>query len=234
MIRVAILATTAVLLSCTTVLADPPKYSLSDHPSQDGRCIGDTGAGDLDRSEPACLKQIGELAERVGPRLRLKFRNGLTRVYLNEDAKCRTPEAEGCVKYRLTGYFPEHDLLLIEVGYWEGGSWLLVRADTGRTSEIVAPPHYSPSKHWLASVASSIGPSGPPDGIDIVPAANDPSLKEWHYRVPEDDQWLYEFAGWDGDDRVNLLATSTGTPKKKIVAACVERRNGNWHFTGPK
>jgi hypothetical protein len=139
MIRVAISATIAVLLSCTTALADPPKYSLSDHPSQDGRCVGDTGVGDLDRSEPACLKQIGELAERVGPGLQLKFRNGLTRVYLNEDVKCQTPEAEGCVKYRLAGYFPEHDLLLIEVGYWEDGSWLLVRADSGKTSGSLRP-----------------------------------------------------------------------------------------------
>jgi len=132
-----------------------------------------TRVGDLDRSEPACLKQIGELAERVGPGLQLKFRNGLTRVYLNEDVKCQTPEAEGCVKYRLAGYFPEHDLLLIEVGYWEDGSWLLVRADSGKTSEIVAPPHYSPSKHWLASVASSIkiGPSKSSQIERSVPSA---------------------------------------------------------------
>jgi hypothetical protein len=213
--------------------ADPPKYSLSDHPSQDGRCIGDTGVGDLDRSEPACLDQVGELARRVGPGLQLKFRNGLTRIFVDEDAKCQTHEAEGCVKYRLTGYFPEHDLLLIEVGYWEGGSWLLVRADSGKTSEIVAPPHYSPSKRWLASVASSIGPSGPPDGIDIVPATSDPSLKEWHYRTPDDDPRLYEFAGWDGDDRVKLLLTSTVAPTQR-AGASVELRNGDWHLAEPK
>jgi hypothetical protein len=234
MIRVAIAVTTAVLFSCATASAVPPKYSFSDRPSQDGRCIGDNGIGDLDRSERACLQQIGEVVQRVGPGLQLKFRNGLTRVYLNEDAKCQSDEAKGCVKYQLTGYFANHGLLLIEVDYWEGASWLLVRADSGNVSEIVSPPHYSPSKRWLVSVASSIGPSGPPDGIDIVPAANDPSLKEWHYRVPDDDQWLYEFAGWGGDDRVKLLATSTRTPKKKIMAAAVERRNGNWHFTGPK
>jgi hypothetical protein len=62
---------------------------------------------------------------------------------------------------------------------------------------------------------------------------NDPSLREWHYRIPDDDQWLYEFASWDGDDRVKLLATSTGTPTKRATAM-VERRNGNWHFKRPK
>lgn len=233
MIRVAITATTLVLFSYATALADPPKYSVSEHPSQDGRCIGDDGFGDLDRSEQACLEQVGELAQRVGPALQLKFRNGLTRVYLNEDAKCQTPEAEGCVKYRLTGYFPKHDLLLLEVGYWEGGSWLLVHAETGKASEIVAPPHYSPSKCWLVSVASGIGPSGPPDGIDVVPATSDTSLKEWHYRNPDDDPWLYEFAGWDGDDRVKLVVTSTVAPAKR-VSASVEYRNGEWHLARPQ
>jgi hypothetical protein len=232
MIRVALTATAA-LFSCATALADPPTFSLSDRPSQDGRCIGDKGVGDLDRSERACLEQVGDLGRRVGPGLQLKFRNGLARVYLNEDAKCQTPKAEGCVKYRLTGYFPKHDLLLIEVGYWEGGSWLLVHVDSGKTSEIVAPPHYSPGKLWLVSVASGVGPSGPPDGIDIVPATSDPSLKEWHYRSPDDDQWLYEFAGWEGDDHVELVATSTETPTKRVTAF-VERRNGDWHLAGPK
>ena len=233
MIRVSTAVATAILFGCATALAEPPKYSLSDHPSQDGRCTGDDGVGDVDRSERACLEQIGDLAQRVGPWLRLKFRNELTRVYLNEDAKCQSNEAEGCVKYQLTGYFPNHDLLLIEVDYWEGASWLLVRIDTGNVSEVVSPPHYSPGKRWLVSVASGLGPSGPPDGIDIVPTVTDPSLKEWHYRVPDDDQWLYKFAGWDGDDRVKLLATSAGSPTKSVTAS-VERRNGNWHMTRPK
>ena len=232
MIRAAIVAATAALLSCTTALADPLTSSLSDHPSRDGRCIGDKGIGDVDRSEQACLDQVSELARRAGSGLQLKFRNGMTRVYINEDAKCRGG-TDGCVKYQLTGYFPEHDLLLIEVDHSEGVSWLLLYADTGRTSEIVAPPHYSPSTRWLVSVASSIGPSGPPNGIDIIPSVSDPSLKEWHYRVPDDDEWLYEFASWDGDDHVNLLATSTSAPAQHLTAS-VERRRGQWQLVGPK
>jgi hypothetical protein len=154
MIRVSRAVATAVLFGCAAALAEPPTYSLSDHPSQDGRCTGDDGVGDVDRSERTCLEQVGELAQRVGPGLRLKFRNGLTRVYVNEDAKCQSNGAEGCVKYQLTGYYPNHDLLLIEVDYWEGASWLLVRIDTGNVSEVVSPPHYSPGRRWLVSVAS--------------------------------------------------------------------------------
>lgn len=233
MIRIAAVAATAALVWCAMAAAAPPKHSLPGRPSQDGRCIGDKSVGDADRSERVCLAQIGELAQRVGSGLQLKFRNGLTRVYVNEDTGCRSDEAKACVKYQLTGYFPKHDLLLIEVGHWEGVSWLLVHAGTGTASEVVSPPHYSPSKRWLVSVASSIGPSGPPDGIDIVPAANHPSLREWHYRVPADDPWLYEFAGWEGDDRVKLSATSAGMPTKQATAF-VERLSGEWHLVRPK
>lgn len=231
MIRAA-LAILTVIISSTAALADPLNPLLPNHASQDGRCLGDNGVSDLDRSEQACLDQVGELAQRRGPRLQLNFRNGLKRTYFNEEAKCAAPNTEGCVKYRLTGYFPEHDLLLVEVGHWEDGNWLLVRADTGRTSKIVAPPHFSPSKRWLVSVASSLGPSGPPNGIDILPAAPDPSLKEWHYRVPDRDDWLYEFVNWDGDDHVNLVVTTGASATQR--SASVDWRNGGWHLIKPR
>ncbi|WP_441234820.1 hypothetical protein [Bradyrhizobium sp. 930_D9_N1_4] len=213
-IRLAIaVAAASLLFDATAVVAAP--FSLSDHPSQDGRCIGDNGVGDIDRSEKACLDQVGELARRVGAGLQLNFRNGKTRIYLNEEAKCQSDHADGCIKYQLTGYFPEHDLILMEVDYWKGVSWLLVRADAGDDMEIVAPPHYSPDRRWLVSVASSVGPAGPDDGIDIVPTMRSPSFKEWHYRTPDDGQWLYEFAGWEGNRRVKLLASSLSAPERK-------------------
>jgi hypothetical protein len=229
--QLAIAAAATCLLIERAAFADVP-YSFSNHPSQDGRCIGDHGMGDLDRSEKACLDQVGELAQRIGPGLQLKFRNGMTRVYLNEEAKCQSG-ADGCVKYQLIGYFPEHDLMLIEIGYWEGVSYRLVWADTGNDTDIVAPPHYSPDKRWLASVASGVGPSGPPNGMDIVPTRPSPSLKEWHYRTPDDGQWLYEFTGWDGNARVNLLASSLGAPQRSSPTS-IDRRNGEWHLREPK
>jgi hypothetical protein len=231
LIRFAIVMAAAVLLNDATALAASP-YSFSDHPSQDGRCVGDKGVGDIDRSENACLEQIGEMARRVGPSLQLKLRNGKTRIYLNEEAKCQSDDADGCVKYQLTGYFPEHDIILIEVDYWEGVSWLLLWAKSGDDAAIVAPPHYSPDKGWLASVASGEGPSGPPNGMDVVSSTPNPSLKEWHYRIPDDGQWLYEFAGWEGNTRVKLLASSPRAPQRS-APTYIERRTEEWHFREP-
>src|ERR1700712_5131771 len=102
-----VIVTAALVMGATS--AAPP-YSFSDHPSQDGRCTGDHGVGDIDRSESACLAQVGEIAQRIGPGLQLKFGTGYTKIYLNEDAKCQSDTADGCVKYQLTGYFPEHHI----------------------------------------------------------------------------------------------------------------------------
>lgn len=206
-----------------------PAFSVVDRPSQDGRCADDTGRGDLDRSETACLAQIPELAQRNGASLKLTFRNGRARIYRNQDAKCSDSNDQVCVKYQLTGYFPDHDLLLIERGRLEGIDWLLVRADTGDEIGLVAPPHYSPERRWLAAVTGRLGSSGPPDGIDIIPARRDRTLKDWHYRTPEDSKWRYEFDRWDGEDQIILSAKPIGDEAAPRPVA-IQRKKSEWHF----
>nr|WP_244440651.1 hypothetical protein [Bradyrhizobium oligotrophicum] len=220
------------LISSVVAGAERPPFSVVDHPSQDGRCVDDNGKGDLDRSEPACLAQIPDLAQRQGSGLQLTFRNGRKRVYRNQDAKCASDEAKGCVKYQLTGYFPGDDLILIERGHWEGVDWLLVRADSGDEIGIVAPPHYSPEKRWLVSAASSLGPSGPPDGIDIVAAKHDRALKDWHYRTPDDGKWGYEFERWDSEDQIVLSAKPVGDAAPRPVT--ILRKKNEWLFKEPR
>jgi hypothetical protein len=226
-------AVLACLIMGVAANAERPAFAVVDQPSQDGRCIDDTGRGDLDRSEPACLAQIPDIAQRSDSALKLTFRNKRTRVYRNQDAKCTGEAVDGCVKYQLTGYFPAHDLLLIERGHWEGVDWLVVRADTGDEAKIVAPPHYSPENRWLVSVASSIGRSGPPDGIDIIPAKRDPALKDWHYRSPDGSQWRYEFERWEGEDRVILSAKSVGDDAPPRLIA-IQRKKAEWLFKEPR
>ena len=54
------------LLAGPAAAQENPPYSFTAHPSQDGRCQGDTGIGDLDRSEKACLEQLTGIAAREG------------------------------------------------------------------------------------------------------------------------------------------------------------------------
>ncbi|MDU6835181.1 MAG: hypothetical protein E6417_34770, partial [Bradyrhizobium sp.] len=52
--------------------------------------------------------------------------------------------------------------------------------------------------------------------------------------VPDDDYTLYEFAGWDGDDRVKLVATFKVGAEMKPFPASIERVNGAWQLKLPK
>ncbi|MGJ4891784.1 hypothetical protein ACQR1Y_26590 [Bradyrhizobium sp. HKCCYLRH3099] len=209
--------------------AERPAFSIVDRPSQDGRCVDDQGRGDLDRSEPACLAQIPDVAQRSGATLKVTFRNKRTRLYRNQDAKCAGEATEECVKYQLTGYFPDHDLILLERGRSVGIDWLLVRADNGDEIAIVAPPHYSPERRWLVAVTSRLGPSGPPDGIDVIPAKRDRLVKDWHFRTPDNSKWHYEFERWEGEGELILMAKPIGdTASPRLVA--LSRKKGEWTF----
>jgi len=209
-------------------------YAMSDHPSQDGRCEGDTGKADLDRSEKACLQQLKDVASRKGKLLRLKFRDGSRRNYINRPSEELKGREDDAIEYKLTGYFPKLDLVLLEIGYWEGAQWMLVRLDSGKETKLHAPPHLSPGQEWLFSVCSSDGPSGCGNGMDIVPAGPDPKRHEWHYLVPDNDYTLYEFEGWDGDNRVKLTATFDAGDGLKPFPASLECVNGVWHLELPK
>ncbi|WP_306577735.1 hypothetical protein [Bradyrhizobium sp. SRS-191] len=222
-------ATLLCLVTCTGAQAERPAFAVVDRPSQDGRCIDDPGRGDLDRSEAACLAQLSAFAQRSGSSLKLTFRNGRTRIYRNQDARCAEGDIKTCVKFQLTGYFPEHELILIECGRLEGVDWILVRADIGDEIGIVAPPHYSPEKRWLVSVVARRSSSGPPEGIDIIPTKRDRMLKDWHYRTPEDSKWRYEFERWDGEDQIVLSAKPTeDTAMPRLVA--IHRKKSEWLF----
>jgi hypothetical protein len=145
--RLALLIVAMLWGACAVAFSQNAPYSLSDHPSQDGRCQGDTGT------------------------------------------------------------------------------------QTGEAVKILAPPHYSPHEKWLVSVSASIGSSGSGNGIDIVPATFDGAERGWHYRVPDEDDWLYEFAGWEGDERVNLTVSTFNQPTP--LPARVDLVNGTWRLTPP-
>ena len=237
----------ALLLLAACLLASPvaaqefpfPHYAVTAHPSQDGRCRGDPGKADLDRSEKACLAQLASIATRKPDTLRVKFQNGSSRTYRDKPRECEGANAySDCVRYQLTGYFAKHGLLLIEIDYYEGVEWMLVRLDSGQETKIVAPPHYSPDENWLASACWSDGPSSCENGIDIVPTMPDHTARDWHYRPPNEDYLLSEFVGWDGDNRVNLSMTfhAGGQAAGDLITmpAAVERVDGAWQLKLPR
>jgi len=222
-----------------TLLAGPaatqelPAYSVSKHPSQDGRCRGDSGSGDLDRSEKTCLEQLSGVAMRQGETLHLTLQDGNSKAYVNQAEGCESASGD-CIDYKLSGYFPRHGLILLQIGHYEGVEWMLVRLDGGEETKILAPPHYSPREKFLVSVCWSDGPSSCGNGIDIVATQPDKTTPDWHYRPPANGYELFELAGWDGDERVKLTVTFHVGRDLKTRPAWVDFTDGRWRLKMPK
>lgn len=186
--------------------------------------------------EKACVAQTDSSAVRRGLEFRQKFRNRTSRVYKNNNytaAECEQHQ-NSCKTYFLYDYFPEHSLFLINVGYNESQEWFLVSQTDGKEQKVIAPPGYSPSRKWLASVYATDGGDDGNNGIDIFPADLNPTEPGFHYRPEEYEQW--EFVGWDGDDHLLLKVTWRVGNNPELVTwpAEVVRVNGKWQSATPQ
>jgi hypothetical protein len=184
--------------------------------------------------EKDCIAKANSSVVRQGGELRLKFNNGASKVYKDNQSKaaCDKGPYESCRRYIFYDYFPEHGLFLVNVGLYESEEWFLVSPQDGREEQVVAPPGYSPNRKWLASVYWTEGPDDGNNGIDIVPADLNPTEPAFHYR-PENYE-LWEFVRWDGDDRLLLKVTwhEGNDPTQELVTlpAEVVRLNGKWQL----
>jgi hypothetical protein len=178
--------------------------------------------------EKACIAKANSSVVRRGGELRLKFKNGGSKVYKDSGGKAACEEgSNSCERYVLYDYFPEHGSFLVHVNYWETQGWFLVSQLDGKEEKIVAAPAYSPKRKWLASVYATEGPDDSNNGIDIVPASLHPSESAFHYR-PKDYE-LWEFVGWDTDDRLLLKVTWQDPTRGQVTSpAEVVRLNGKW------
>ena len=189
-----------------------------------------------DRFSPAdeavCIAITHSKASRRGGELHLSFDNGISKVYKDNQSKaaCEGGAYESCRKYVLYDYFPARGLLLLHLQFSESGQWFLINQRDGREEQIVAPPAYSPNRKWLASVYWTDGPDDGNNGLDIVRAdfsANEPAF---HYRPTDYELW--EFVGWDGDDRLLLKVTwrMANSPALVTWPAEAVRQNGRWQL----
>jgi hypothetical protein len=187
--------------------------------------------------ETKCLSLAKPYAARRGKQLRLTLRNGAAKTYRDtlEEKDCNQSPA-GCWDYILYDWFPEHRLFLVNKSVEESDEWMLVSQLNGREEEIIAPPHYSPDRKWLAAVYYWTHGADAESGIDIVPAALSPALPPFHYRPKG--RALLEFVRWDGSDRLVTKVTVGGPPDSpqppETFPVDVVRENGAWRLKWPR
>ncbi|MCS3495134.1 hypothetical protein M2189_005906 [Bradyrhizobium japonicum] len=241
----ALMATGSVATKVSAKAACPAGYSCKEPYPLDGACqhpgmvLDESAKSERYESDPfaavvekACLAKMGPQAGRRGGELRIKLGDGAVKLYKDNPNKkaCERGNSEACKSYMLYDYFPEARAFLVHVMSYEGDEWLLVRQQDGKEENIVAPPRYSPGKTWLASVFWTEGPSDGNNGIDIVPANGGSSEPAFHYRPDQYELW--EYVGWEGDDRLSLKVTWRPKPESDLVdwPAEVVRINGRWQL----
>jgi hypothetical protein len=191
------------------------------------RCEHDGRTGDRAGSEAVCLRQVGTLASRDGAELKLRLLNGKTKTYRSAFTACATGDVEHCTTYRLAGFFPAQQLVLINAGAYESGHWILLSRRSGAEIELAMPPHFSPSGRRL--VTANDTESGD-SGVDIWSVASDPPKLEFRHRPPEQEYELYSFKAWDGDDRVEFNAQIRFGSEIKSLPAELSRFGGRWQL----
>jgi len=179
------------------------------------------------KSEAACLKRLIDIVSRKGDLLRVKLQNGKTKIYKSESQACRDNVVEKCVSYRLKGFFPTHQLILIQRAVYEGAPQdLLLSRKTGSELEIMGPPRFSASGIRFVS-AGCDEEEAMFCGLGIWSIESDPAKLEWRYNGAG-----LEFKEWRGDDHVNLSVEQWNGNKSSVTGAELSRTNGKWIWSG--
>jgi hypothetical protein len=183
------------------------------------------------RHEGACINRLRGLAWRDGDHLHLRLANGKTATFTTTSAACAARSPEKCLRFGLVGYYARHRSYLVDANYrGHGGVKLLVSTRTGEHVKLDAYPDFSPSGRRFAAVNSA--ESG--DNSIEVWTASDPPKLEWRYVVPENEYSVYEFAGWDGDDRLKMrVTTRIGEEMHEAVPVEAVRTAAGWRLMPP-
>jgi hypothetical protein len=185
------------------------------------------------KEEAKCLRQLTRIATRQGDVLRLRLTNGIDKDLVTTKV-CREGTFDGCVQYRLYGFYAKDRLFLVDAGnLTDGGQLFLVSSRTGKELNVDRDVHYSATGRWLAAVSATetVGENS----IEIWSSTGDVPRPEWRYVVPADEYALYQFVSWDGDDRLKMKVAMhvNGELVEDIEVEVVHERDG-WKLLPPK
>lgn len=186
-------------------------------------------------AEDACIAATNGDARRKGDLLSLKLASGKDKEYRSMPQACNEGIHEKCLEYRLWGYRPADGLYVVSMGFTEGGGYLVVDKATGSEARLDNDiPNFSPSGRRFVGVMSSEAHEPELDLAVWSLAAGAPRL-EWSHRTVAGKYALYEFAGWQGEDRVRLKVTygpTDGGPNKDGEAT-ITRIDDGWALEKP-
>jgi hypothetical protein len=166
--------------------------------------------------------------------LRLTLQGGKAKSFANDNS-----DGDAYRKYSIEAFYPQWNIAIIGVDYYEGGDVLVVSTSTGSSVTPLAWPHFSPSGKEFVAVTSCQAYFCT-DGVEIWSTAVDPPMRVYH-RDPEAHRWHW-FGGWEGDDQLSLWVSQIVPPEdsrddrppKDAKRAGVVRSGQDWKLIDQK
>jgi hypothetical protein len=176
--------------------------------------------------DSACQQRLKGLFARDGDKLTLKLGGGKSKSYTGNGAACdgENVDAGKCLVYNVLAYYPQIQFYVIEQGYYECGSYLLVSRRSGSETAMKEIPILSPNAKYLVLTDQS-------DACDRdfeigVWSVQDPPKLEFKYNARGYENW--EIKAWKDDRHLDMKAFVNGPTSYVQEAELVRGESGRW------
>ncbi len=170
-----------------------------------------------------CQEKLKGLFRREGDALTVTLHGGKSKTYVGNRGACADDEVDKCLIFRMRGYFPQTQSLLVEKAYYEGGDFLFVSRRTGSETAMQEIPALSPNARYLISIDQNDASERTYD-IAIWSMLTDPPRLEFGYKAEEYENW--EVTAWTDDDRISMKAWINGKTSYDQEAELVRKDSG--------
>lgn len=198
-------------------------------------CVEDADKDDAGRAadEAACIALTEGAVRRDGDKLVIRRANGEEIAFDSNPAACAADEAEACHVVSLHAYDAARGFALVEEGFYEAMAMNLIDLRTGAKLDLMARPEFSPSGDQLVSVIADLM-NDPDQEILVYDLKAEPFRRTFEakrgtaakFAKKNKDVALFEFAGWDGEDRVRLKIVND--EQAQTGGAQLDRIKGKW------
>lgn len=156
--------------------------------------------------DAACRKTLQGLFTRKGDRLTLRLDGGKSKTYVGNLAACEGPNgnAEKCVVFRVSSYFPKSQSYLVEKRFYECAVYLFVSGHTGSQTVMRAIPLLSPNAKYLLSIDNDDACERKYD-IAIWSLETEPPKLEFIYQHKQYESW--DLIAWEDDTHIKVKAS---------------------------
>lgn len=198
-------------------------------------CIEDTDKDDAGRAadEAACIALTDGAVRRDGDKLIIRRPGGDEITFDSNPAACAADDAEACHVVSLHAYDAGRGFALVEEGFYEAMAMNLIDLKTGAKVDVMARPEFSPSGDQLVAVIADLM-NEPDYEILVYDLTAAPFRRAFEakrgtaakFAKKNKDVALFEFAGWDGEDRVRLKIIND--EQTRTGGADLVRVKGKW------